>query len=59
MGIYNGPSIYNQGGGGGSSYISGYSGCVTHSSGKVFTNGYMERGNNTGNGKAKLTYVGP
>ena len=71
-------SWHNYGAAGGSSYISGYLGCVavktdgkprcnsgnsvacaTHFSGKVFTNTKMEQGVQEGNGKAKITYVGP
>ena len=60
------------GGAGGSSYISGYGGVnsitndldITHNSntlhysGKYFVNGSMTEGNNSGNGRAKIVYVG-
>ena len=57
---------------GGSSFISGYSGCnaitsatdrtpsgqPNHYSGKVFTNMTMTAGANSGNGKAAITWYG-
>lgn len=67
-----GGSGRNGGGGGGSSFISGYAGVnaitsstdrthtnnTIHYSNKYFINGKMESGVNTGNGKAKITYIG-
>ncbi|MBQ8219417.1 MAG: InlB B-repeat-containing protein, partial [Bacilli bacterium] len=73
-GYYGGSSggDYGSGGGGGSSFISGYAGvnAITsstnrthtnntfHYSGKYFINGKMQGGVNSGNGKAKITYLG-
>ena len=57
--------------GGGSSFISGYAGVnaitsslihtnnTLHYSNKYFINGKMQSGVNEGNGKAKITYLGP
>ena len=71
-GYYGGAGGYHGAAAGGSSYISGYAGVnsveesatITHTnntlhySGKYFINGQMEEGVNTGNGYAKITYVG-
>ena len=43
---------------GGSSYISGYTGCIDHSSGYKFTNGVMTQGENAGDGYAIITFLG-
>lgn len=66
-----GGSAWHTGSGGGSSYISGYTGVSSvasstsssqtlqtrHYSGKYFINGSMTAGANSGNGKAKITYL--
>ena len=69
-GGYYGGKGATRGGGGGSSFISGYAGCnaidssgahtgqPNHYSGKVFINGSMTAGANTGNGKAQITWYG-
>ncbi|MGN1358531.1 MAG: glycine rich domain-containing protein, partial [Bacilli bacterium] len=72
-GYYGGGSMnVAHGGGGGSSFISGYAGVnaitsssdrthvnnTLHYSNKYFVNGKMISGNNSGNGKAKITYIG-
>jgi hypothetical protein len=71
-GYYGGAMGNGTGGGGGSSFISGYAGVnaitndstLTHSdntiqfSNKCFIDGYMNSGVNSGNGKAKITYIG-
>lgn len=74
-GYYGGGSGYGyrSGGGGGSSFISGYAGVnaitsstdrthtnnTLHYSNKYFINGKMESGVNEGDGKVKITYLGP
>ena len=72
-GYYGGAGGYHGAAAGGSSYISGYAGVnsveentnITHTnqtlhySGKYFINGTMLEGQNSGNGSAKITYVGP
>lgn len=71
-GYYGGGCGWGAGGGGGSSFISGYSGVnaitssssttptnnTKHYSNKYFINGQMTSGVNSGNGKAKITYIG-
>ena len=42
---------------GGSSYISGYTGCQEHSSGYIFTDGVMLQGENAGDGYAIITFI--
>lgn len=43
---------------GGSSYISGYTGCSDHSSGYKFTNTVMTQGVRSGDGYAIITFLG-
>lgn len=43
---------------GGSSYISGYTGCSDHSSGYKFTNTVMTQGVRSGDGYAVITFLG-
>lgn len=71
-GYYGGGYSYATGGSGGSSFISGYAGVnaitsnidrthtnnTIHYSNKYFVNGKMTSGVNTGNGSAKITYLG-
>ena len=71
-GYYGGGAGFAHGANGGSSYISGYAGVnsitsasssthtnqTLHYSGKYFINTEMAGSSNTGNGKAKITYIG-
>ena len=71
-GYYGGGMGHGTTGSGGSSFLSGYAGVngiasstdrthtnnTLHYSGKYFINGKMQGGVNTGNGKAKITYLG-
>ena len=58
-GLYGGGqgTNFDHPGGGGSSYISGYNGCETHVSGRIFYNATMSRGGNKGNGYAIITRI--
>lgn len=72
-GYYGGGYSHATGASGGSSFIAGYAGVnaitsstdrthtnnTLHYSNKYFINGKMEPGVNEGNGKAKITYLGP
>ena len=49
-------SFSNIGGGGGSSFISGYEGCTTYKN-YIFSNGIMNQGTNPGHGKIKITIL--
>ncbi len=53
-----GGGYYGGGAGGGSSYISGHSGCTTHLNGKTFASTETTSGVKSGNGQAKITYIG-
>lgn len=71
-GYYGGSNGFGTTGSGGSSFISGYAGVnaitsstdrthtynTLHYSNKYFIDGEMKAGINTGNGKAKITYIG-
>ena len=71
-GYYGGTNANFYNGSGGSSFISGHSSCnaitsdsdrtasgqPVHYSGKAFINSTMTAGNNTGDGKAEITYLG-
>lgn len=71
-GYYGGGGGLHAAGGGGSSFISGYAGVnaieselsltqsnnTLHYSGKYFIDGEMISGENSGNGKAKITFIG-
>lgn len=61
-GYYGGGTGYTSGGGGGSSYVTGYPGCDTtyrsKQGGYNFTGVVMTMGTNSGNGKAKISFIG-
>lgn len=50
----NSANCCDNGGGGGSGYVSGYSGCVVHSSGLKFIDAGMESGTHTGKGYVRI-----